>query len=546
MTFKSIVPIYGEKGSFLGIFEIITHFNSISTLLEQDNANVIIIADKKYKNQLKKSLTKKFIDGYYIATLNPNKKALAIIEDIGIEKIIKMSQEYLSKYYLIDKTNKIYVSIYDINHHTGYIVVLKTLDTFDMSKIYNLKRNIFITTLLILIVLIAIVIYLRNKKYKDILHASLETSKKEKKLLDSILSAQPYMIILLYNKQIDYVNQQFFEFFTQYQTLELFKQEHQNINDFFVQPENLDEIYIQNTKDWLDIIINENNKEYSVIMQNQENYRTFMIKATNPNIQFSNRILTILTLIDITEIKAKEKILVEQSKLASMGEMIGNIAHQWRQPLSVISTAATGMQLQQEYKILTDEALKKSCDAINDNAQYLSKTIDDFRDFIKGDKAKTSFSLKDTIDSFLNLVNGSIKTHNINIVIDLEKDVIGYGYKNELEQCFINIFNNSKDIFREKNIKESFFFLSTLKIDNKVVVTIKDNGGGIPKDVLPKIFEPYFTTKHESQGTGLGLHMTYNLIVDGMNGSIEAKNTTYTYQNQEYTGAKFIITLPIA
>ena len=248
---------------------------------------------------------------------------------------------------------------------------------------------------------------------------------------------------------------------------------------------------------------------------------------------------------NVTEQKRLEEQLFKSEKLASMGDMIGNIAHQWRQPLSVITTASSGMQLQKEYGILTDKLFQESCNAINKNAQYLSNTIDDFKNFIKDDRAKAVFSLKDDIDSFLNLVEGSIKRHNINIILDLQEDIKIDGYENELNQCFINIFNNAKDVLKENVEDNRLIFISTSSSEDKVIIKIKDNGGGIPKDILPKIFEPYFTTKHQSQGTGLGLHMTYNLIVDGMNGTIEVTNETYTYQNKEYTGAVFIIKLPL-
>ena len=236
------------------------------------------------------------------------------------------------------------------------------------------------------------------------------------------------------------------------------------------------------------------------------------------------------------------KLIEEQSKLASMGEMIGNIAHQWRQPLSVISTGATGMKIQKEYGVLTDEIFVKTCNDINTNAQYLSKTIDDFKNFIKGDRKKEKFNLNEEVNIFLSLVDGTIKSSNINLLLDIKENIIIDGYPNELVQCFINIFNNARDAFNEKN---GFILISALEENDTVIIKIKDNAGGIPNDVLPKIFEPYFTTKHKSQGTGLGLHMTYSLIVDGMKGTISVKNINYEYKNNQYIGAEFTIVLPI-
>ena len=165
--------------------------------------------------------------------------------------------------------------------------------------------------------------------------------------------------------------------------------------------------------------------------------------------------------------------------------------------------------------------------------------------FIKGDTKKELFNLNNEINSFIHLMEASIKSNNINLVLDIDKKIDINGNKSELTQCLINIFNNAKDVLEQLNQEERFIFISSIKNKNNIIITIKDNGGGIPENIIRKIFEPYFTTKHKSQGTGLGLHMTYNLIVDGMKGMIVAKNTTYIYNKIQYTGAEFKITLPI-
>ena len=232
--------------------------------------------------------------------------------------------------------------------------------------------------------------------------------------------------------------------------------------------------------------------------------------------------------------------------MASMGEMIGNIAHQWRQPLSVISTGATGMQMQKSIDILTDETFNDTCEMINKNAQYLSETIEDFKNFIKNDRKLELFNLKKNIEHFIQIVNPTIVNNHLNVVYALDENIDIKGYPNELIQCLINIFNNANDVLKKLDEKNRHIFISTYIENENIVITIKDSGEGIDTDVLPKIFEPYFTTKHQSQGTGLGLHMTYNLIVDGMKGSIKVTNTTYTYNNQNFKGALFTITLPVS
>ena len=240
-----------------------------------------------------------------------------------------------------------------------------------------------------------------------------------------------------------------------------------------------------------------------------------------------------------------EQDLMKSEKMASLGKMIANIAHQWRQPLSAIATSATGMQLQKEYGILKDEDFVKSCKMINENAQYLSKTIDTFNDFIKGKKNRIKFDMTVEINSFLTLVESSIKINNINLVLDLEENIEIDNYPNELLQCIFNIFNNAKDALVEKEIDDKYISISTKSIKNDVVISVKDNAGGMEDNVLKQIFEPYFTTKHKSKGTGLGLNITYNLITKGMNGKIEANNVTFKYNKNTYTGAEFKITLPI-
>ena len=236
--------------------------------------------------------------------------------------------------------------------------------------------------------------------------------------------------------------------------------------------------------------------------------------------------------------------LVQSEKMASMGEMIGNIAHQWRQPLSVISTAATGILMKKEFNSLEDEELVDFCKIINKNAQYLSKTIDDFRDYIKGDEKKSIFILCDDIRSFLLLIEGSIKNNNINLILNLNKSIEINGYPNQLNQCMINIFNNAKDALKMQDECDRLLFITTTQDDKKISIILKDSGGGIDENIIDKIFEPYFTTKHKSQGTGLGLHMTYDLIIS-MGGSIKASNEEFEYKNKKYKGALFTIELPL-
>ena len=266
----------------------------------------------------------------------------------------------------------------------------------------------------------------------------------------------------------------------------------------------------------------------------------YLTKPIDEN-QFINRISLYTKLIKtIEDIRQKDKVLHEQSKMASMGEMIGNIAHQWRQPLSVISTAATGIQIQKEYHNLTDEELDEMLNKINESAQYLSTTIDDFRDLVKGDTKKIEFNISEYINKALKLEEPILKNNSIKLIANIDNTLTIKNFGNLLIQIIVNIFNNAKDALKNIDSENRYIFLELEKENNHIVIKIKDNAGGIDEEVLPKIFEAYFTTKHKSQGTGLGLYMTYNMV-HNMDGNIEVHNSIFNYKDTEYKGAEFTI-----
>lgn len=416
-------------------------------------------------------------------------------------------------------------------------------NNFDVLKDKNIKRNIidkdeFHT-------LQSHIIDMGRSLQKSYTNLEKKVSQRTKELeyeknyIQKILDLTPDITLVTNGKKLISANQRFYEF-VEYEKLEDFLKEHECICDYFVSVD--DKVFNNDTKMiqneiWSIYIANQEQKNHTAVLEKNKKLYYFNINAV-----YLNEIEVLVTLQDITELKKRDKLLYEQSKMASMGEMITNIAHQWRQPLSVISTGITGLKVQKEFDKLSDDEFLRVCDIVNKNIQYLSKTIDNFRSFIKGDKVLISFNLKNNIETFLSLVNATAKTHDINLILDLQDDITINGYPNELTQCFINIFNNSQDILKQLDQKR-VISISTKKNNHKIIIEIKDNAGGIDNNIIDKIFDPYFTTKHKSQGTGLGLHMTYKLIVEGMNGSIEANNIDLEYENKKYKGANFIITL---
>ncbi len=241
------------------------------------------------------------------------------------------------------------------------------------------------------------------------------------------------------------------------------------------------------------------------------------------------------------EKEEKDKIFFQQSKLAAMGEMLGNIAHQWRQPLSAISTAATGIKLQKEMNCLSDEDFNYAMNIINNSAQNLSSTIDDFKGFFdpNNDKKKY-FLLSGMIDKVFNIIGQQFITQDIEIIKNIE-DITILSLENELIQVLLNILNNAKDALLKLKDKKRLLFINAYTKDNFVIIEIKDNAEGIKEEIIGRIFEPYFTTKHQSQGTGMGLYMSQNIVKNYLNGTLDVYNEDYKYKGLAYTGAKFII-----
>lgn len=249
---------------------------------------------------------------------------------------------------------------------------------------------------------------------------------------------------------------------------------------------------------------------------------TIALSLAVTKIKMNNNIYFIGTARDLREVKKlenmakhQEALLLEQSKLASMGEMIGAIAHQWRQPLNELTIRI--QKLKYDYlKERIDEAFIS--DFIEKNKKtihFMSKTIDDFRNFFRVDKQKQHFDIKNSIIDVVDMLQAQLKEYAIEIELEGE-ELLYYGFKSEFEQVIMNLIANAKDAFLENSIKSP-------KIEIGVAanrVTIKDNGGGIPREILDKVFEPYFTTKEQGKGTGLGLYMSKIIIEKNMSSKI--------------------------
>ena len=424
ITFKSIIPLY-RNNEFIGVLEGITHFNSITEdLKNNDKVEPIILVNSRFTKQLEeKNFTKKILQDYYVANLTASKE---IINYLKYENMNKFFQE--NEYLIKDEKLIINIPIIEEGINLANILIFKNLDEIDISEINEFKKHSFYYLIFFLIF-----IYL------------------------SIFIIAYY----LYSKRLKELN-----------------------------------ISLQKTI------------EYE-IMKNDE----------------------------------KNRILFQQNKMAAMGEMIGNIAHQWRQPLSVITVLASSLKVKKELDILEEKDYLESYNLILETANYLSNTIDDFQYYFSPNKNKNSFNTKNLIDKSLKLSSMEFKEHNINVIKNIE-EFEALNFENELLQVVINILNNAKDELIKKDAKR-YIFIDLFKEDKNIIIKIKDNAGGIDKNVIDRVFEPYFTTKHKSKGTGIGLYMCQEIIVKHIEGTIQVSNEIYEYENEEFIGAKFEITLAL-
>ena len=267
-------------------------------------------------------------------------------------------------------------------------------------------------------------------------------------------------------------------------------------------------------------------------------YRDYLLKKLNA--QLNEKIK-----IEIEKNEEKNRILIQQSRMASMGEMLENIAHQWRQPLSTISVAASGMEIKKEFSTLSDKEFFEAIDHIKKSTQYLSNTIDDFRSFFSKNKKTSQINISDTIEKSLELMGNSFLHHKINLVKNL-KSIETTSLENELIQVLMNILTNANDALRHTVNPDKYIFIDTFQNENQLIIQIKDNAGGINDDIIDKIFEPYFTTKHQFNGTGIGLYMSKLLMEKHLKGELTVKNVEYTFMDNNYKGALFEVILPIS
>jgi len=241
--------------------------------------------------------------------------------------------------------------------------------------------------------------------------------------------------------------------------------------------------------------------------------------------------------VEIEKNTKQQVILMQQSKLVQMGEMIENIAHQWRQPLAQINSSVLLIDIHLTKSNIENSMIEEKLLEIESLTAYMSKTIDDFKNFFNPNKQKTMFAINDAVQKSFDILKGSLRVHHIQVDMNIPKELECYSHLEELQQILLTLLNNAIDALISNKITNAIIIIKAVQKDQNIIISIEDNALGIDEQFINKIFDPYFTTKHKSQGTGLGLYMAKMLTENGLGGTLNVQN--------KLSGACFKITLPI-
>lgn len=233
----------------------------------------------------------------------------------------------------------------------------------------------------------------------------------------------------------------------------------------------------------------------------------------------------------------QSRVMMQQNRLVAMGEMINNIAHQWRQPLNTLALILQKFEILHQRGLLSEEKLTQNIQKGMKQIDKMSTTIDDFRDFFRQDKEMQVFYVKEMVDEAVEFMENALAEANIELTCTIEASTEMSAYKNELTQVVINLINNAKDALVDNRENSRIIDISCLVINEQMVMKVRDNAGGVPSDIIDKVFDPYFSTKEEGEGTGIGLYMSKMIIEDNMNGKLSVRNSA--------DGAVFTITLSL-
>ncbi len=249
-----------------------------------------------------------------------------------------------------------------------------------------------------------------------------------------------------------------------------------------------------------------------------------LLAAQQKQLEYFNRDLEARIAETVAELRKKDDLIMQQCRLSAMGTLVNSIAHHWRQPLNNIGLIVQSLQLAFKSNDLSVEELDAEIADTMAILQQISDTIDDFRNFFHHEDEPRRFSVNDAVSRSINFVTPSLKNNGIRVVTDAQPDIQVVGYPNEYAQSLINIIVNARDALTESQVAKPEISIRISGENGRSLVTVLDNGGGIHEDDLPRVFDPYFTTKGPGKGTGISLYMSKMIIEKNMNGRLSVRN----------------------
>jgi len=379
------------------------------------------------------------------------------------------------------------------------------------------------------------------------LNKRLEYSQKYQK---AIFDGQPNIIVANFNIQtLCDGNRAFLDFFG-YSDIPSFLAEHECICDFFIEREGYLSTMIEG-KNWIEYIKENPGYSHYVLMKKGDKEHVFSVSVNEVHIE--NDKINIASFSDITELEGykktleerikaevaknlnKDRIMHNQSKSIQMGEMLNMIAHQWRQPLNAISASAISVSMKLELGELGPEDIREHLTYIQWRVQKMSQTINDFMNFFKPDQEVQQFRLGDVMKEIESLMRAQLQARGIRLHYDSRNPIVMCSYKKELAHVLINLIANARDAYEGKHLDSKPIEILLVQAEDETIhISVRDRAGGISPENMDKIFNPYFTTKDQGKGTGIGLYMSKRIVCEILKGMIEAVNTE--------SGAEFIIT----
>jgi len=343
----------------------------------------------------------------------------------------------------------------------------------------------------------------------------------EKDRVTKILDEQENITIVTDGVVLKSVNKQFLRVLG-YIDLETYTKKHKCICDLFNEKKNAKHLRAEmDGVPWLEHINQHLDEVHEVYFDDKEGVEhIYVLKASKKIFQD----VQVVTFTDISKLREHENMLQQQCKMASMGEMIGNIAHQWRQPLNSLSASVFLLSSKYYDNELDKNDMKAFMDKTNTTIQKMSTTINDFKNFFSTDKTRVRFEISEAVDECVSFVKDSYLSNNIELIIHHDAKLVLKGFRNELMQVLLILLNNAKDALVENKVENPEVKIVSKIKDNIVSISIQDNGGGIKEEIVNKVFEPYFTTKFQSDGTGIGLYMAKMIIEESMGGKLTLEN----------------------